>query len=121
MPKPTGPTNPALRRLARDLRAKGKELQVELWRDLAERLVQPRRARAEVNISTLNRHTKEGTTLVVPGKVLAAGRIGHPLTVAAFRFSAPASRKIRMAGGETLSIRKLLEQNPQGKNVVLME
>ncbi len=121
MPKPTGPTNPALRRLARELRAKGKKFEVKLWEDLAERLLRPRRSRAEVNISNLNRHTKEGTTLVVPGKVLAAGRIGHPLTVAAFRFSAPASRKIRAAGGETISIQKLLEQNPQGKDVVLME
>ncbi len=121
MVKPTGPTNPSMRRLARDLRAEGKKMKVAIWTDLADRLVQPRRARPEVNLSSLNRHTTEGMTIVVPGKVLAAGKLGHPLKVAAFRFSAPASRKIKAAGGETMSIRQLLEANPQGKNVVLME
>lgn len=121
MPKPTGPTNPILRRLARRLRAKGRELDVELWRDLAERLLRPRRSRAEVNLSHLSRYTQEGTTLVVPGKVLAAGKLGHPLTVAAFKFSAPARRKVRAAGGKAITIEELLEQNPEGKNVTLME
>ncbi len=121
MPKPTGPTNPLLRKLARKLRERGKKLDVMLWRELSERLLRPRRSRAEVNLSHLNRHTREGTTLVVPGKVLAAGKLGHPITVAAFRFSGPARRKIRAAGGKAISIRELLEQNPDGKNVVIME
>ncbi len=121
MPKPTGPTNPMLRKLARKLRAQGKELKVKLWRDLAERLLRPRRSRAEVNLSRLNRYSGEGTTVVVPGKVLAAGKLDHALTVAAFKFSGAARRKIARAGGKAISIQELLEQNPEGKNVVLME
>ncbi|MEA1904674.1 MAG: 50S ribosomal protein L18e [Candidatus Hadarchaeota archaeon] len=121
MTKPTGPTNPVLRELARELRARGKELEVKLWRDLAERLLKPRRARAEVNLSRLNRYSSEGTTVVVPGKVLAAGKLDHGLTVAAFKFSGAARRKIARAGGKALSIQELLEQNPEGKNVVLMK
>lgn len=121
MPKPTGPTNPMLRRLVRQLREKARETKVPLWRDLAERLVQPRRARAEVNLSHLNRYSSQGGTVVVPGKVLGAGKLDHPISIAAFKFSGSARRKIVAAGGKVLTIHQLLEQNPQGKGIILME
>ena len=121
MPRPTGPTNPVLRRLVRELRARGKKQGVKLWRDLAERLEQPRRARAEVNLSQLNRYSSEGSIIVVPGKVLAAGKLNHAISVAAFKFSGAARRKITAAGGNALTIQQLVEQNPNGKDVRLME
>ena len=120
MPRPTGPTNPVLRRLVRELRVKGKKEGVNLWADLAERLEKPRRIRAEVNLSQLNRHSGEGSTIVVPGKVLAAGRLDHPAVIAAFKFSGAAKRKILAAGGKALTIQQLLKQNPKGKHVKLM-
>ncbi len=121
MPKPTGPTNPVLRRLVRQLRAKAKEQRSALWQDLAERLVQPRRARPEINLSRINRYTEEGSVIVVPGKVLAAGKLNHPISVAAFKFSQAARRKIIGAGGKVMTIQQLLEQNPKGKGIILME
>lgn len=121
MPKPTGPTNPVLRKLVRQLRAKAKEQKVLLWRDLAERLTQPRRARAEVNLSHLSRYSGKGSTVIVPGKVLGAGKLDHPISIAAFKFSGTARRKIIGTGGKVLTLQQLLEQNPSGKSVVLME
>ena len=121
MPKPTGPTNPLLRKLVRELRRKGREQGASIWLDLAERLAQPRRQRPEVNLSRLNRYASEGGIVVVPGKVLAAGKLERPLSVAAFKFSGAARRKITSAGGRALSIEKLLEENPKGSGVVLME
>lgn len=121
MTKPTGPTNPILRKLARKLRAKGKELDIGLWSDLADRLLKPRRSRAEVNLSRLNRHANEGDTIVVPGKVLGAGKIEFPLKVAAFKFSSRAKRKIQSSGGTTMEIGELLEENPEGEGIILME
>ena len=121
MPKPTGPTNPVLRKLVRKLRERGKEQRARIWLDLAERLSAPRRRRAEVNLSQLNRYSSEGNTIVVPGKVLAAGKLNHPISVAAFKFSRGARRKILGAGGRVLTIQQLLEQNPRGSNVLLME
>ncbi len=110
-----------LRRLVRQLREHGKKQKARIWLDLAERLDGPRRARAGVNLSQLNRYTAEGNTIVVSGKVLAAGRLSHPISVAAFKFSGPARRKIVAAGGKVLTIQQLVEQNPSGKGVRLME
>lgn len=117
----TGSTNPTLRRLVRQLRVHGKKQKAKIWLDLAERLDGPRRTRAELNLSQLNRYTAEGSTIVVPGKVLAAGRLSHPISVAAFKFSGAARRKIIGSGGEALTIKQLVEQNPSGKGVSLME
>jgi len=106
--------------LIRDLKKKSQENQNELWRNLAERLSTSKRSRIALNVSRLNRYTKKGETVAVPGKVLGAGKADHPMTVAAFAFSDVAQAKIRKAKGNCLSIRDLMEKNPAGKNVKLM-
>ena len=107
--------------LIRDLKKQSQESQTELWRSLAERLTSSKRSRVAVNLSRLNRYTKEGETVVVPGKVLGAGKAAHPLTVAAFAFSDVAKTKIQNGKGNCLSIRDLMKKNPTGKNVKIME
>lgn len=116
-----GPDNPILRDLIKKLRKKGKELEVDLWSDLAERLNKSNRARSEVNISKINRHTEEGDTVVVPGKVLGSGRLDHSVSVAAFDFSDRARRRIESSQGKVINIEELLEKNPEGEGVMIME
>jgi large subunit ribosomal protein L18e len=105
----------------RSLRKKAKENNAAIWRDVAERLSSSRRRRVTVNVSHLNRYTKEKETVVVPGKILGAGKIGHPVFVAAFSFSRQAKSKISAAKGKCLSILDLLKKNPEGSNVRIME
>ncbi len=112
--------NPQLVELIRFLRRKANEVGARIWRDVAERLEKPRSRRAEVNVSRINRYTGPGDVVVVPGKVLGAGSIDHPVCVAAFAFSANARRKIEAAGGECISIRELVERNPRGSGVRIM-
>jgi large subunit ribosomal protein L18e len=113
-------TNPELVKLIQDLKKKSRENKTELWRSIAERLSASSRSRIALNVSRLNRCTKEGETVAVPGKVLGAGKTSHPMTVAAFAFSDRAKSKILKAKGKCLSIRELMEKNPTGKNVKLM-
>jgi large subunit ribosomal protein L18e len=120
MPRPTGPTNPVLRRLIRDLRRLSREKSARIWADVADRLEVPRRMRAEVNLSQIERYADGGETVIVPGKVLASGRITKPVTVAAFRFSKSAVGKIARAGGRALTIRQLMDENPTGRGARLM-
>lgn len=103
------------------MRESGKKHNANVWLDLAGRLEAPRRSRAEVNLSGLSRYTAQGSVVVVPGKVLAAGRLKHAMSVAAFKFSRVARKKIVEAGGNAMTISQLLEQNPSGKGVILME
>jgi large subunit ribosomal protein L18e len=115
MPKPTGPTNPMLKELIALLRREKKGI----WRRAAEILSRPTRRRVEVNLSKINRYADKGT-LLVPGVVLASGSLDKPVTVAAFRFSAQARRKIIEAGGRALGIKELMEENPDGKGVIII-
>jgi large subunit ribosomal protein L18e len=121
MVKRTGPTDINLRRLIRYLKKKSKEEEVAIWSDVAWRLERPRRRRAEVNVSKINRYTTEGDTVIVPGSVLGAGKLEHKVTVAAWKVSEAAKRKIVEAGGEVLTIEELLERNPKGSGVIIME
>ncbi|KUJ98854.1 MAG: 50S ribosomal protein L18e [Thermococcales archaeon 44_46] len=119
--KRTGPTDINLRRLIRYLRKKSNEENVKIWKDIAWRLERPRRQRAEVNLSRINRYTKEGDMVIVPGSVLGAGNLDHKVIVAAWKFSEKAREKIIQAGGEAITIEELVERNPKGSGVIIME
>jgi len=113
-------TNPYLIELIRFLKTKARENEAPIWRDISERLSKPRQGRADVNISQLNRYTKEDEEVIVPGKVLGAGLLDHPVAVAAFAFSDQAKEKILKAKGKCLSIPDLMKANPKGTNVRIL-
>ena len=115
------PTNPELLTVIRFLRKKARDSNAPIWRDVADRLSSSKRRRVAVNLSRLNRHTRAKETVVVPGKVLGAGKLDHPISVAAFSFSTQAKLKISKARGKCLSIFDLLDANPDGGNVKIME
>ena len=110
-------TNPELIELVRFLKKQSRENKAEIWRDIAERLAKPKRKRIAVNISHLNRYTQKNETVVVPGKVLGAGEMRHPVTVAAFAFSGKAKEKLKTKRGKVLSFFDLIKKNPKGSNV----
>ena len=62
-------TNPRLTNLIMTLKAASRENGVQVWRDIASRLEGATNARAEVNVSKINRYAAEGETILVPGKL----------------------------------------------------
>ncbi|MGQ9538124.1 MAG: 50S ribosomal protein L18e [Candidatus Bathycorpusculaceae bacterium] len=113
-------TNPELRELISFLKRQSREHEAEIWKAVAERLSSSRRKRIAVNISRLNRNTKKNEIITVPGKVLGAGELDHPITVAAFAFSETAKGKIKKAKGKCLSLFELVKKNPKGSNVKII-
>lgn len=91
-----------------------------IWKRTAELLSRPRRRRVEVNVSKIVEYAPEGSTILVPGKVLGEGRMTKKLTVAAFSFSAGARKAMTEGGAKTISINELFAQNPEGKSVVIL-
>ena len=110
-------TNPRIISLIEDLKSKSRENDAPIWREIAKRMQSPKRSHATVNVSSINRHTAAGETIVVHGKVLGTGEINHPVAVGAFDFSDGARSKITDAGGECMTIEELAERNPTGSNV----
>ena len=69
------------------LRKAFKNKRAPIWKHLENELANSESHASEVNISKLASVTKEGETIVVPGKILGSGRINHKLTVCAFSMS----------------------------------
>jgi large subunit ribosomal protein L18e len=113
-------SDPNLVALIDSLKKASREKGTEIWRDIALRLEKPSRNWAEVNLSKLELFANEGDIIVVAGKVLGAGDINKKLTVAAYKFSASAARKIEDAGGRKLTIPELVRETPSGRDVRIM-
>lgn len=116
MVKRTGPTNPELQKLINDVKETAKSSNINLWKRIAYELEKPTRRRRSVNIYRINKHTREGETAIVPGKVLSMGEMTKKLTVAAYQFSREAEEKINKIG-KAITIKELIKKNPQGKKI----
>lgn len=117
----TQKTNPKITGLIISLKEKSHTEKAAIWKDLAIKLERSTRRQAEVNLSKINRHSTADDLVLVPGKVLGGGLLDHKVQIAALNFSKTAQEKIGKAGGECLEISQLLEKNPTGSGVKIIE
>ena len=119
MAPPIPKENSELVRLIVELRRTARSHHASIWTAVADRLERPRHQVVPVNVGHLDRLTESGETVVVPGKLLADGRLSKKLTVAAFSYSKEARTKIHAAGGVAVSVHDLLKTKPDGTGVRL--
>lgn len=115
--KPTGPTNPLLIGLIEDLKKNSVDQKVNLWNKIAKDLKRPTRKRRIVNLSKINRYSKENETVIVPGKVLGSGVLDHKLTISAYQFSESAVVKLEKIGAKIIPLNELIKESPKGKRI----
>jgi large subunit ribosomal protein L18e len=116
----TSKTNAQLLRVVHELQELSRTEDVAIWRDVADRLERSRKNWSEVNLSRISRYACQGDRIVVPGVLLASGDLTVPITVAAFRSSAGARRKVEAAGGHAVSLLELAAQDPKGSGVRIL-
>jgi len=100
-----------------ELKAESIKRNAPIWRDLAKRLEKSSQNWAEVNISHINKYANKNDTILIPGKLLGAGYINKPVTIAAVQSSQNAAEKINNAGGKVISIPELMKKNPKGTGI----
>jgi large subunit ribosomal protein L18e len=91
-----------------------------IWKIASSKIEGPRQNRALVNVGEISRSTKDGSKVIVAGKVLGAGEIDHKVTVGAYSFSEGAKSKILDAGGKCFSLLDFLVENKSAKNVMIL-
>ncbi len=98
------------------------------WKRVLELLSAPSRRKTGVNVSRIAAYAKDGSTVVVPDKVLGAGSMQSKpgsaqskLTVAAVSFSQSAKKMIESSGGRTMSIIDAAKKSPTGKDVIIIK
>jgi large subunit ribosomal protein L18e len=114
-------TNPRIPNLIADLKDVSRINDVLIWRDIAKKLERPGQNYAQVNLSKISRYAKDNETVIIPGKVLGAGVINKSVTVAALNFSVTAKQKIIDLGGKCVTIEQILEENPKGSGIRILQ
>lgn len=112
--------NNEIMQVINDLKVLAIENKVPLWKRVAVELEKPSRQKREVNLFKLDKHSKEGDVIIVPGKVLGTGEMSKKITVAALSLSESAKEKILAANGNVISIKELMQKNPKGSKVKIM-
>jgi len=113
-------TNAVVLLMAKDLKEASKKNKAPIWSRLAELALKPSSARRTVNVSQIDRLTKDGDVIIVPGKVLGTGDMSHKITLCSFSISNSGAQKILEQGGKILSYSELIKNHPTGKGVTII-
>ncbi len=92
----------------------------EKWLKIAGVLSGPRRSRINLNLTEIDKDSKEGDTVVIPGKVLSQGEIGKKIKVVALGFSEKAREKLMKSKSDPTSILEEIKKNPEAKSIRIL-
>ncbi len=91
------------------------------WRPLAQKIASSTRTHAAINLGQLDKNTKEGDTVVVPGKVLGTGEVTKRFRVCALSFSQVALEKLKAAKVETVTILEEIKKNVKAEGIKIVQ
>ncbi len=107
-------------KLGADLQRHSRKSKQKIWEKASEDVLSSRKNRPEVNVGEISRNSKEGSRVLVTGKVLGLGKIDHKVTVGAYAFSKDAREKIESSGGACLSLREFVDSSTSVKDVLML-
>ena len=104
--------------MVKDLKQASKKNEAPIWSRLAD-LALKSSSRRVVNLTRINKTTKDNDVLFVPGKVLGTGNISHKITLSSFSMSTTAANKIIQTGGKIMTYSDMIKKYPTGKGVII--
>lgn len=90
------------------------------WIKIANILSRPRRLKISVNLERIEKESKEGDSIVVPGKVLGSGIITKKIRIAALSFSHEAEKRLKNKKCELETLKREIEINPKAEGVKIL-
>ena len=105
--------------MIKDLKQASKKNEAPIWSRLAELAIKPSTSRPVVNLTRINKITKDNDVLFVPGKVLGTGNISHKIILSSFSMSTTAAKKIIKTGGNIMTYSDMIKKYPTGKGVMI--
>jgi large subunit ribosomal protein L18e len=85
------------------------------WLKVARILSGPRRKAISLNLEEINENSKDGETIIVPGKVLSQGEMDKKIKIVALSFSEKAKEKLLKSKIPSSSIIEEIKKNPDIK------
>ena len=105
--------------MIKDLKQASKKNEAPIWSRLADLATKSSSSKRVVNLTRINKTTKENDVLFVPGKVLGTGNMSHKITLSSFSMSTTAANKIIQKGGEIITYSDMIKKYPTGKGVII--
>ena len=105
--------------MIKDLKQASKKNEAPIWSRLAELAIKPSTSKRVVNLTRINKITKDGDVLFVPGKVLGTGNLSHKITLGSFSISVSAANKVIKSGGNIMAYSDMIKKFPTGKGVII--
>ncbi|HRZ85810.1 MAG TPA: 50S ribosomal protein L18e [Candidatus Paceibacterota bacterium] len=93
----------------------------EKWLEVAHLISKPRRKQKKYNLDEINMLGKEGSIVVIPGKVLSIGNIDKKIKVVALSCSVVALNKMKKNKIEFSLIKEEIKKNPDAKNIQILK
>ncbi|MFQ5531037.1 MAG: 50S ribosomal protein L18e [Candidatus Nanoarchaeia archaeon] len=90
------------------------------WLKIAEILSRPRRKSININLNQIEKDSKHGEVIVIPGKVLSQGEINKKVKIVALKFSEKTKEKLNKARIEFSTINEEIKKNPEGKGIKIL-
>ena len=91
------------------------------WKEIAHLISYPRRLQISKNLDEIEKTSKEGDTIIVPGKVLGEGDISKKIRVCAISFSEKAREKLKSKKCEIVSIKEEIKINPKAEGIKILK
>jgi len=111
--------NQVVLHMVKDLKQASKKNEAPIWSRLAKLAIKPSSAKRVVNLSRINKTTKDNDILFVPGKVLGTGNMSHKITLSSFSMSVTAAKKIIQTGGSIITYSDMIKKYQTGKGVII--
>jgi len=93
----------------------------QAWLEVAGILSGPRRNRIDFNLNQLDKETKEGEGVIIPGKVLSQGEVSKKMKIVALGFSEKAREKLLSAKCEVSDMLEEIKKNPDAKGLRVLK
>ncbi|MCX6748797.1 MAG: 50S ribosomal protein L18e [Candidatus Pacearchaeota archaeon] len=91
------------------------------WLEVADILTRPRRIKTILNLDQIDKESKEGDTIVVPGKVLGEGNVTKKIRIVALQFSEEARKKLKDKKCEVVSLKEEIAKNKEAKGINVLK
>ena len=111
--------NQVLLHLVKELKQASKKNEAPIWAKMANLALKSSSSKQVINLTRINKLTKDNDVLFIPGKVLGTGNISHKITICSFSISRTATKKITQTGGNVMRVYDMIKKYPTGKGVTV--
>ncbi len=90
------------------------------WLNIARLISNSKRKYPSINLKEIEKQSKEGDTVLIPGKVLGSGNLTKRIRISALNFSESAKEKLKAQKCEVVTIIEEMNKNPKAEGIKIL-